>query len=291
MGFSGSSNFALFTEQVDATIVRAMQPKIVYDQLSRRVGVTKGNVREYNQTTTDFPVSMTKVSEGGEFDAEVVEFDRQVVAFNEVGAAPRISKRQIEDGEWDIIQITLEEIGFAAARTVNRDCLEAVRANVPSSSPNNVVTATAAWSAATADPLRDISLAKEKLEQKNYGDGKKFLIINPNPAAYLRLDPNVSRVMYYGDATVLKGNILPQLYDVNILSTTDLASATGWTSLASTFGLLVNADYAINYYERQALSTEQVEVPKGRAVDVIAYMRYAFAVIRPNATSRISTIA
>ena len=131
----------------------------------------------------------------------------------------------------------------------------------------------------------------EKLEQKNYGDGKKVLVLNPNPAAYLRLDPNVSRVMNYGDATVLKENKMPQLFDMNIMSTTDLASATGWTSLASTFGLAVNADYAVNYYERQALKTEQVEVPKTRALDIVAYMRYAFATIRPNATARISSIA
>lgn len=288
MGYSGNTNFALFTEQVDQNIVRAMQAKIVYDQLSRKVAVDKGNVREYNQMTNDFPISLNKVSEGGEFDASLVEFDRKVVAFDEIGTAPRISKRQIEDGQWDIIQYTLEEVGFAAARQINRDCLETIRSNVPTSSPNNVVAATATWDAANADPLRDISKSLQTIEAKNYGDGKKFLVLNPQAQQYLRLDPNVSRVLNYGDATVLKENKLPQLFDVNILTTTDLASNTGWTSLNANIGLMVNADYAMNYYERQPLKTEQIEVPKTRAVDVVAYMRYAFAVIRPNATSEIT---
>lgn len=291
MPFSGNSNLAWFIDQVDTNIVRAMQPNIIHEKLSRKVAVSKGNTREYNQTTQDFPLSMTQVSEGGEFLSGTVDLDRKVIAFAEKGITARISKRMIEDAEWDQVQIHLEEAGKAAARTLNRDCLETIRANVPSSSPNNVVTATAAWSAVGADPVRDVSLALEKLEENNYENGTVYLAINPLPGSYLRLDPNVSRVMNYGDPTVLKKNIQPQLFDVQILRTTDLKSGnTGWANLSNNFALMVNADWALNFYERQALKTEQVDVPKQRSIDIVAYMRYAFVAVRPNALARISTV-
>ena len=290
MGFSGQSNFALFTEQVDATIVRAMQPKVVYPEITRKVTADKGNVREYNKLTEDEPISMTKVSEGSEFDADLIEFDRYVVSFDEVGAAPRISKRLIEDAEWDVIQLYLEEIGFSAARTMNNDCLETLRAGVPTSSPDNSVAASALWSASNADPLKDLSLGVNTIENSNYGDGRKYVACHPEAMAYLRLDPNVSRVMNYGDATVLKGKKLPEIFDLNFLTTTALKSQTGWSSLAKTMVLGLNADYALNFYERQALRTEQIDVAKSRAVDLIPHMRYAFASIRPNATFQITGV-
>lgn len=288
MAFTGAGNFALFTDQVDETVVRAMQPLIIYDKVSRKVGVSKGNVREYNQMTADEPITMSKVSEGGEFLNATVEFDRKVVAFDETGTAITISKRLIEDAEWDVVQYHMEEAGFAAARTINRDCLESIRANVPTSLPDNSTPAVAAWSAAGADPIRDISLLVERLESNNYGQGTKYLVIHPTPGAYLRIDPNVSRALNYGDATVLKGDKMPQLFDVNILRTSDLKSQTGYTSLANTMALLVNADYAMNYYERQPLTVEQENIPKTRSIQIIPYMRYGFAVIRPNATAQLT---
>ena len=291
MAWAGASNFALFTEQVDATIIREMQPKIVYPEATRKVTVAKGNVREYNQMTETEPIGLNSVSEGGEFDSDVIEFDRKVVTLDEKGSAPRISKRTIEDAEWDIVQITLEEIAFAAARTMNRDFLDTLRAGVPTSSPDNSLAATAYWSAATADPLRDISLGLDLIEKQNYSEGRKILITHTTPYSYLRLDPNVARVLNYGDATVLKGKSLPQLYDSSFLITTDLNSGhTGYSSLDNTMMLGLNADYAMNYYERQSLKTEQIDVPKSRAIDIISYLRYAFAVIRPRATLQVTGI-
>ena len=290
MGESGIGSFALFTEQVDATIVREMQPRIVYPDITRRVGVDKGNVREYNKMTEQEPIALDTVSEGAEFNSEVIDYDRYVVAFDEIGTAPRISKRLIEDAEWDVVQIMLEEIGFAAAKKANRDCLETLRAGVPTSSPDNSVAATALWSAADADPLRDISLGLETIEAQNYGTGRKTVIMHPEAFAYLRLDPNISRVMNYGDATVLKNNKPPQLYDTNIMVTTDLATHTGYSSIAKTMLLGLNADFAMNYYERQPLKTEQVDVAKSRAIDIVTYMRYAFAVIRDRATFQVTGV-
>jgi len=290
MGFSGNSNFALFTEQVDATIIRSMQPKSIYPEIVRKVSVNKGNVREYNKITSDTPISMNKVSEGSEFEASTVEFDRYVVSFDEVGTAPRLSKRTIEDAEWDQVQIFLEEIGFAAARTINNDCLEVLRAGVPTSSPDHSVAATALWSAATADPLKDLSLGLATIEANDYGDGRLYGIMHSTPMAYLRLDPNVSRVMNYGDASVLKGKSLPEIFGMKFLTTNSLTSQTGWANLANTMVLGLNADYALNYYERQPLQTEQIDVAKSRAIDVIAYMRYNFASVRPNATFQITGV-
>ena len=83
---------------------------------------------------------------------------------------------------------------------------------------------------------------------------------------------------------------MPQLFDVNILRTSDLKSQTGYTSLANTMALLVNADYAVNYYERQPLTVEQENVPKTRSIHIIPYMRYAFAVILPNAPAQVTSI-
>lgn len=290
MAFSGQGNFALFTDQVDETVVRAMQPLIVYDKLSRKVSVSKGNVREYNQMTNDQPISLSKVSEGGEFSNATVEFDRKVVAFDETGVALTLSKRLIEDAEWDIVQIHMEEVGFAAARIMNNDCLETIRANIPLSSPDNQIASVGVWTGASADPIRDISLTLERLEANDYGEGTKYFVIHPTPGAYLRLDPNVSRALNYGDASVLKGNKMPQLFDVNILRTSSLKSQTGYTSLANTFGLMINADYAMNYYERQPLQVEQQEIPKTRSIQIVPYMRYGFSVIRPNATAQVTGI-
>ena len=291
MAWASSSNFALFTEQVDATIIREMQPKIIYPEITRKVSVDKGNVREYNKMTDIEPVTLNRVAEGGEFENAVVEFDRQVVALDEIGSAPRISKRLIEDAEWDVVQITLEEIAFAAARTLNRDCIETLRAGVPTSSPDNSNAATAYWSAANADPLRDISLIVETIEAQNYGDGRKYMIMHPRPLAYLRLDPNVARVLNYGDATVLKGKQLPEVYDTQILKTTDLnSSLTGYSSLSYTMVLGLNADYGMNFYDRQPLKTEQIDVAKSRSIDIVTYLRYAFAVIRPRATFQITSV-
>jgi len=284
MGFSGADNFALFTEQVDATIVRALQPLIVHPDITRKVDVAKGNVREYNKLAQDFPYSVTSLSEGAEFPSSTLEFERKVVVLDEKGIAPRISKRQIEDGEFDIIQLTLEEIGFAMARQMNIDCLQTFDTNVPG---GNVESATATWDNASADPLKDIGTAMADIENNNYTP--KAMVVHPKAYNYLRLDPNFMAATARGDRTVLMGDI-QTLYGMKLLRTTQMGNLAGVTPTAPSKVILCDSDFAANYYERQPLRTEQVDVPKLRAIDIVAFSRYAFSVIRANATAEITGV-
>jgi HK97 family phage major capsid protein len=285
MSMSGIENFALFTEQVDATIVRAMQPMIVHPDITRKVDVAKGNVREYNKLKVDYPFTVTNLSEGAEFPSNTLEFERKVVVLDEKGIAPRISKRQIEDGEFDVIQLTLEEIGFAMARQMNIDCLQTFDSGVPS---GNIVNASAVWGSQTADPLKDVGDAMAKIENYNYTP--KAMVMHPKVYNNLRLDPNFMAATARGDRTVLMGDI-QTLYGMKILRTTQMKDIAGASETNPSKVILCDSDFAANYYERQPLRTEQVDVPKLRAIDIIAYARYAFSVIRPNATAEITGVA
>lgn len=289
VGSTSASTWALFKEQVDDTIIKALQPKIIYPLLAKTYPAN-GPVVEYN--TTDSWLSPEVESEGGEYPSAVLDFTRNFATVKDLGIAPRIPINWIKDARWDLVNDHVEAIGFGIARYINSDFLTALNTYVAGGTyqgqtlvapTSHVTTATAVWSAATADIIKDISDGLAVLEADDAGDGRKFLILHPNTFKYLRIDPNLLKYLNYGNADLIQKGIYPTPFGVDILVT---------SQAATTYGLMVNVDLAaIKYYEREPLTVEIEKAARSKHLDIVSYIRYAVACARPKGLVKINTIA
>jgi len=288
IGATSATTWALFKEQVDDTIVKALQPKIIYPLLAKTYPAN-GPVVDYN--TTDSWLNPEEESESGEYPSQIMDFTRNFATIKDVGVAPRIPINWIKDARWDLVNDHVEAIGFGIARHINSDFLTALntfvaggtyRGQTYTAPTNHVTTATALWSAAGADIIADISDALSVLEADDAGDGRKFLILHPTAFKYLRTDPNLLKFLNYGNADLIQKGIYPTPFGVDILVT---------SQATATYGLLVNVDLAsIRYYEREPLTVEIEKAARSKHLDVVAYIRYAIACARPKGIVKINTI-
>jgi len=290
-GIAGSSNasWSLFKEQVDDTIIKALQPKIIYPLLGK-VYPANGPVVDYN--VTDSWLNPEETSESGEYPNQILDFTRKFATIKDVGVAPRIPINWIKDSRWDLVNDHVEAIGFGIARHINSDFLTALNTYVAGGTyagqtltavTNHTTTATAVWSAAGADIILDISNGLEAMESDDAGDGRKFLVLHPSAFKYLRVDPNLLKYINYGNADLIQKGIYPTPFGVDILVT---------SQAATTYGLLINVDLAaIRYYEREPLTVEVEKAARSKHLDIVSYIRYAVACARPKGLVKINTIA
>lgn len=286
---SSASSWALFKEQVDDTIIKALQPKIIYPLLGK-VYPANGPVVDYN--VTDSWLNPEEVSESGEYPNQILQFERKFATVTDLGVAPRIPINWIKDARWDLVNDHVEAIGFGVARSINSEFLSALNTFVSGGTykgqtytapSGHVTTATANWGATSADVIKDISDALAVLESDDAGDGRKFLILHPNTFKYLRIDPNLLKYLNYGNAELIQKGIYPTPFGVDILVT---------SQAPTTYGLMVNTDLAsIRYYEREPLTTEIEKAARSKHLDIVAYLRYAVACARPKAIVKINSIA
>jgi len=286
---SSNSSWALFKEQVDDTIVKALQPKIIYPLLGKTYPAN-GPVIEYN--TTDSWLEPDEVGESGEYNNAIMDFERQFATIKDVGVAPRLPINWIKDARWDLVNDHVEAIGFGIARYINVDLLEALNIFVAGGTyagqtftavPGHTVAAAAEWSDLAADILQDVSFGLGALEADDAGDGRKYLILHPNTFKFLRLDPNFFKYIIQGNNELLTKGIYPTPFGVDILVT---------SQMATTYALLVNVDLAaIKYYEREPLTIEIEKAARSKHLDIVAYIRYAFACARPKGLVKISGLA
>lgn len=286
---SGANSWALFKEQVDDTIIKALQPKIIYPLLAK-VYPANGPVIDFN--VTESWLDPEEESESGEYPNAIMDFERKYATIKDVGVAPRIPINWIKDARWDLVNDHVEAIGFGIARHINSDFLTALNTFIAGGTyqgqsytavTNHVTTATAVWSAAGADIVLDISNALSVLEADDAGDGRKYLILHPTTFKYLRVDPNFLKYLNYGNADLVSKGIYPTPFGVDILVT---------SQAATTYGILVNADLAsIKYYEREPLTVEVEKAARSKHLDIVSYIRYAIACARPKGMVKINTIA
>ena len=287
-GATSNTTWALFKEQVDDTVIKALQPKIIYP-LMAKVYPANGPVVEYN--TTDSWINPEEQAESGEYPSGILEFTRNFATIKDVGVAPRIPINWVKDARWDLVNDHVEAIGFGIARSINTDFLTALNTFVAGGTYNgqtitavtdHTTTATALWSTASADIIKDISDGLAVLEGDDAGDGRKYLILHPSTFKYLRIDPNLLKYLNYGNADLIQKGIYPTPFGVDILVT---------SQAATTYGLIVNVDLAsIRYYEREPLTIEIEKAARSKHLDIVAYIRYAFAVARPKGLVKINTI-
>jgi len=285
---SSNSTWALFKEQVDDTIIKALQPKILYPLLGK-VYPANGPVVEYN--TTDTWLVPEEESESGEYPNQILDFTRKFATIKDLGVAPRIPVNWIKDSRWDLVNDHVEAIGFGIARYINSDMLTAIYTYVAGGTyagqtltavTDHSVAATALWSAAGADVIQDISNGLAALEADDAGDGRKFLILHPNTFKYLRIDPNLLKYINYGNADLIQKGIYPTPFGVDILVSSQAATS---------YGLMVNVDLAaIRFYEREPLTTEIEKAARSKHLDVVAYTRYSIACARPKGLVAITGI-
>lgn len=286
---SSASTWALFKEQVDDTIVKALQPKIIYPLLGK-VYPANGPVVDYN--TTDSWLEPEEESESGEYPSAILDYSRNFATVKDLGLAPRIPINWIKDARWDLVNDHVEAIGFGIARSINSDFLTAInifvaggtyRGQTYSAVTDHVVSATDVWSSASADIIADISNGLEALESDDAGDGRKFLILHPKTFKYLRTDPNLLKFINYGNADLIQKGIYPTPFGVDILVTSQASQS---------YGLIVNVDLAsLRYYEREPLTIEIEKAARSKHIDIVAYLRYAVACARPKGLVKISGLA
>lgn len=286
---SSAQSWALFKEQVDDTIIKALQPKIIYPICCKTYPAISPSV-EYN--VTDSWLDPEEVAEAGEYPSSVMSFERKFATIKDVGIAPRIPINWIKDARWDLVNDHVEAIGFGIARRLNSDFLTALNVFVAGGTVDgqtyagvaaNVIDATAYWSSAGGDILADISAGISQLGAQNAGEGKKYLIIHPYAMQYVRLDPNLVKYLNYGDPALIQRGIYPTPFGIDILET---------TQAAQTYAMFVNVDLAaLKYYEREPLTTEMEKTARSKNLDIVAYIRYAYACGRPKAVVKLDGIA
>jgi len=284
---SSATTWALFKEQVDDTIVKALQPKILYPLLGK-VYPANGPVVEYN--TTDSYLDPEEVSESGEYASSIMNFTRNYASIKDIGIAPRIPINWIKDARWDLVNDHVEAIGFGIARSINTDMLTAINTYVGGgtyagqtlTTVSHTAAASATWDNASADIINDISSGLYYLENDDAGDGRKFLIMSPSAFRYLRVDPNLLKYLNYGNAELIQKGIYPTPFGVDILVT---------SQATNTYALIVNTDLAaIRYYEREPLTVEIEKAARSKHLDIVSYIRYAIACARPKALAKISGV-
>ena len=285
---SSSSTWALFKEQVDDTIIKALQPKIIYPLLGK-VYPAIGPVIDYN--VTDSWLNPEEESESGEYPSAIMDFTRNFATIKDLGVAPRIPINWIKDARWDLVNDHVEAIGFGIARHINLDFLTALNVFVAggtyqgqtySAVTDHVVAAGALWSSASADVIQNISSMIRALAADDAGDGRKFLILHPDTMQYLRTDPNLLKYINYGDADLIRKGIYPTPFGVDILESSQAATS---------YALLVNVDLAaIRYYEREPLTVEVEKAARSKHLDIVAYIRYAIACARPKGIVKLTGI-
>lgn len=287
-GVTSGNSWALFKEQVDDVIVKALQPKIIYPLLAKTYPAN-GPVVEYN--VTDGWISTEIQSESGEYPSAVLPFTRKYATIKDRGAAPRIPINYIHDSRWDVVNDYVEAIGFGFARDLNSDLLTALNVFVAGGTydgqtytavTNHSVAATAAWSLSTADVVLDIYAMITALAADDAGDGRKFLILHPNLMKSVAMDPRLLKFMNYGDGKLIKEGIYPTPFGVDILVTSQANTA---------YALMVNADLAsIRYYERMPMTVEVEKNVRTQTIDVAARIRYAFACARPKGLVKLTGV-
>ena len=285
---SSAQSWALFKEQVDDTIIKALQPKIIYPILAKTYPAISPAV-EYN--VTDSWLDADEVAESGEYSSKVMNFTRKFATIKDVGVAPRIPINWIKDSRWDLVNDHVEAIGFGIARKINSDFLTALDAFVAGGTVDgqtytavsgNVITAIAKWDDAAADILADISKGLGQLGAQDAGEGKKYLIVHPYMMQWIRLDPNLVKYLNYGDPSLIQRGIYPTPFGVDILET---------SQASQTEAYIVNSDLAnLKYYEREPLTTEMEKSARSKNLDIVAYTRYAFACGRPKAVVKLHTV-
>ena len=286
---SSTTTWALFKEQVDDTIIKALQPKIIYPLLFKTYAAN-GPVMEFN--VTDSWLSPTTVAESGEYPAGALSFTRKYATIKDVGIAPQLPLNWIKDARWDLVNDYVEQIGFGIARSINSDCLTALNVFVAGGTyegqtwvapTSHTQAATATWASATSDILTDISKTLGLLESDDAGDGRKYLLRHPSAFQYVRTDPNLLKYINYGDASLIQKGIYPTPFGVDILST---------SQAATTYALLPNVDLAaLKYYEREPLTTEMDKDIRAKRLNLTAYLRYALTAGRPKGIAKISGVA
>jgi len=288
VGSTSNQSWALFKEQVDYKIIKALQPKIIYPTLCK-VYPANGPVVDYN--TTDSWLQPGKVSESGEFESGALDYERQYASIKEIGVAPRIPVNWIKDAKWDVVNEHVEAIGFGIARYLNSDVLSSIDTFITGGDvdgrtytalSSHIVTPTALWSATSSDIVRDIAAGITALSADDAGDGKKYLILHPDAMNYIYIDPLFLKYINSGKNELLDRGIYPTPYGVDILVTTQA------DPLAA---LLVNVDLAnIKYYERESLVIEIEKSARSKNIDIVASIRYALACGRPKGIVKIAAI-
>jgi len=285
---SSAQSWALFKEQVDDTIIKALQPKIIYPILAKTYPAISPSV-EYN--VTDSWLDADEVAESGEYSSKVMNFTRKFATIKDVGVAPRIPINWIKDSRWDLVNDHVEAIGFGIARKINSDFLTALDAFVAGGTVDgqtytavsgNVINATAKWDTTSADILADISKALGQLGAQDAGEGKKYLIVHPYQMQWIRLNPDLLKYLNYGDPSLIQRGIYPTPFGVDILET---------SQASQTEAYVVNSDLSnLKYYEREPLTTEMEKSARSKNLDIVAYTRYAFACGRPKAIVKLHTV-
>lgn len=287
---SSAISWALFKEQVDDAIIKALQPKIIYPLLYKTFPAN-GPVMEFNVTNSW--TNPGEVTQGGEYPNAVMSFDRKYAAIKKIAQQVQIPIDYIKDSRWDQVDDYVEASGFGMARYINTDALTALgvftsggtyaNQTWAAQSPTHDVAATATWASTSADILQDISSTLAVLENDDAGDGKKYLIMNPTMMSYVRTDPNLVKFINYGDASLVQKGIYPTPFGVDILST---------SQAATNYVLLSNVDLAaLKYYEREPLTVEMEKKAATAVLTLSAYTRYALSAGRQKALAKITGTA
>jgi len=287
---SSAQSWALFKEQVDDTLIKALQPRIIYNLLCKVYPATTG-VMAWDKTNESF-LNPSEVGEGGEYPGAVMTFARTYLSMKDIGLAPRLPINWIKDARFDLVTEYIEEIGFGIARYLNSDLLTALNVWIVGGTyngstftavTNHTTTANAVWSSTSADIVDDIMAADAVLAADDAGDGMKYLVLHPTPMRYLLTDPQFVKFYNMGNNDLITKGLFPTPFGITILRT---------SQAATTYGLLINVDMAaIKYYEREPLSTEIEKSARSQHIDIVARMRYAFACGRPKGLVKINTIA
>ena len=286
---SSASTWALFKEQVDDTLYKALEPKIVYPIVTENVKAN-GPVMEYN--TSDSWLTPEEIGDIAEYPSQTMEFERNFASIKDIGISPRIPLNWIKDARWDLVNDHVDAMAKGIARFINSDFLSAVNTFVAGGSyngntytavANHVTTAAATWASDDSDPIADINDALAALGADDAATGEKFLFLHPTPLRKLLMEPTLLKAVNYGNPDLIQRGIYPTPFGVSLVET---------SQMATTYGLMVNKDASrFKYYEREALTTEMEKAPRAKALDLTAYIRYAFACPRPLGIVKINTIA
>ncbi len=281
MGF-GQGQSQLFYDTIEAVIVETLQKKIIYPSLTTPVPAPQGNAFLWTSVTKSLTAeTVTTGSEGSNVN---LEFKRNILELTEKRLTPKVYDNDVNDARWDLVAVTTNEVAKAFSRAMNTDFATAVDAGVlmsgtSPSSTEHAVAATNTWDSTDADILLDL---KNGMDTVYSDDGEvDAMMMNPTDYTSMLTQPDFLRATQQGDRALLEGAI-DKVFNMSIFTSTSLTAGT-------VYGL--NAKESVNFYEREAFTTEFARDAKARATDIVCHARYGFAVVRPEHIFKITGVA
>ena len=272
------------TELIPSTLysnlIDAVSKNVIGTQLlALRLGPSaiKGSSIDVVTTNRDSSAVHT-VSEGQEVPIDLAEFSTFNMKPVKYGVRPVVTKEMQEDGQWDMIQANIKEVGRRMAEKLDSLILTEINTAAALTSDDNGVTRSAkSTTGGTAITIANITTAMAGLETDNYKPSD--LICSVNVANDIR---NINTFVEADKSGVMNPtkSLIGTIFGMKV-----------WVSnnITASYAYVIDRDHALVLAEKRPITIERYDDVTRDLSGVVVTARWKARYLRPDASYRIIT--